>query len=145
VTIDVIVLGNGDAAMLDNVAADVFDHDVQPERAAAFLADPMHRMVVAVDDGVVVGMLSAVTYQHPDKPLQLWINEVGVAPPYRRRGIGKRLVQRTLRLARELGCVSAWLGTEPDNVAANALYRSLDGDDAPFIMYSFELERESRD
>jgi len=41
--------------------------------------DPRHHLVVAVEH-VVVGFCSAVDYIQPDKPPELWINEVGVAP-----------------------------------------------------------------
>jgi len=60
---------------------------VQQRFLEAFLNDARHVMFVAVESGQVVGMGSAVEYFHPDKPPQLWINEVGVAPAFQRRGI----------------------------------------------------------
>ena len=135
------LLGPGEAAILGRVAADVFDDPVDPRWAHAFLADPRHHMVVALDDGLVVGMASAVDYVHPDKAPQLWINEVGVAPSHRRRGIGRRLLEALLAHGRALGCTEAWLGTEPDNVAARALYESAGSEAEPFVLYSFSLTR----
>jgi len=138
-TIEIRILADGDAAVLDNVAEDVFDNKIDPEMARRFLADSAHYIVVALEDDVVVGMASANDYLHPDKPVQFWVNEMGVAPSHQRRGIGKRLLQRMLELARELGREEAWLGTEDDNVAARALYKSLDGEEESFVMYTYEL------
>jgi aminoglycoside 6'-N-acetyltransferase I len=96
--------------------------------------------VVAVEDAVVVGMASAVDYVHPDKAPQLWINELGVAPTHRRRGIGRRLLHALLAHGRALGCTEAWLGTEPDNRPARALYEQAGGAAEPFVLYAFALD-----
>src|SRR5690606_7845707 len=121
------------------VADEVFDHAPDPACVAEFLADPRHHMAVAMDGDTVVGMASAVDYVHPDKPRELWINEVGVAPAYRRAGVARRLLSLLFARGRERGCREAWVGTEHDNVAARALYRSLDGQHASFVMYAFRL------
>ena len=107
--IDILLLGPSDAAVLDRLAPGVFDHAVQPHWRATFLADARHHLVVARSEGIVVGMASAVDYVHPDKAPQLWINEVGVSPAYRRQGIGRRLVERLVELATELGCTDVWV------------------------------------
>lgn len=86
------ILGFSDAQVLDQVAEGVFDNKVNPHWTAEFLADPRHHLAVALIGDRVVGMASAVHYIHPDKPSELWINEVGVAPPYQGQGIGKRLL-----------------------------------------------------
>ncbi len=85
--IKIRLLTAAELPLLDQVAADVFDGPVGPRWAAACLADPRHHLMVAVDDGVVVGMASAVDHVHLDKPPQLWINGLGVASTRRRRGI----------------------------------------------------------
>ena len=42
--------------------------------------------------------------------------------------------------ARERGVEEVWLGTEPDNDPANALYRSMDADEEEaFVGYTWEL------
>ena len=138
-TIEIRVLDEGDAAVLDNVTEDVFDNDIDPDMARRFLADSAHHIVVALEDGVVVGMASGNDYLHPDKPVQFWVNEMGVAPTHQRRGIGKKLLRRILDLARGLGREEVWLGTEDDNVAARALYKSLDGEEESFVMYTYEF------
>jgi hypothetical protein len=61
-------LGPNDASVLNNVAEDVFDDAIVESSARVFLADPRHRLVVAMDKELVVGFVSAVVYVHPDKP-----------------------------------------------------------------------------
>jgi aminoglycoside 6'-N-acetyltransferase I len=85
--VEIKVLGRGDDAVLNRVAPDVFDHPIDPQLTREFLQDPRHHLAVAIDDSLVVGFASGVHYIHPDKPPQLWINEVAVAPDYRRRGL----------------------------------------------------------
>ncbi|MDQ3652355.1 MAG: GNAT family N-acetyltransferase [Acidobacteriota bacterium] len=133
------VLGPLDASVLDHVAPEVFDHAVQPHLVAEFLADPRHHIVVALMNQQVVGMASAVHYIHPDKPSELWVNEVGVAPAYRGRGIGRQLLQALFELGRELGCSEAWLGTEPSNHAARRLYAAVGGKEEPMVYVTFQL------
>jgi ribosomal protein S18 acetylase RimI-like enzyme len=125
--IDVRMLGPGDAQTLARVAADVFDNPVDPDLASEFLNDPRHHIAVAIDDGLVVGFASGVHYVHPDKPAELWINEVGVAPGYRRRGLGQRVLMALLAHGRALGCVTAWVLTDREDPAARALYAAAGG------------------
>ena len=138
--IEIRLLGPGELSVLDRVAADVFDGPIEECWARMFLADARHHLLVALDDDVVVGMASAVNYVHPDKAPQLWINEVGVAPTHRRRGIGRQLLAALLAHGRTLGCTEAWLGTEEDNLPARRMYESAGSAAALFVLYSFPLE-----
>lgn len=133
------LLGPGDDDLLLRVVDGVFDHPVDERLAAEFLADPRHHIAVAIDSDRVVGMVSAVHYLHPDKAPQLFINEVGVAPSHHRQGIARELIAAMLEHGRSLGCTEAWVGTEYENIAANALYRSSGGTAEPFVLYSFPL------
>ena len=137
-SIEIRLLGPDDLGAFDHVADGVFDHQVDPGLAREFLADSRHHMVVAIEDGVVVGMGSAVDYIHPDKPRQLWINEMGVAPSHQRRGIGKQILAALLSHGRAIGCTEAWLGTELHNEPARRLYESAGGKGEAFVLYSFE-------
>lgn len=139
--IDVRMLGPEDAPVLERVADGVFDGPVDPGRVRPVLADPRHHLAAALDGGRVVGMASGVHYLRPDKPPELWINEVGVAPTYRRRGVARRLVECLLAHARDVGCVGAWVLAEETNTAARALYESLEGagESASLVMFEFSL------
>ena len=137
------MLGPGDAAVLEHVAPDVFDHEVDATLTREFLDDSRHHIAVAVAADRVVGFASAVHYVHPDKAPQLFINEVGVAPSYRRRGVGRKLLALLLAKGEELGCGEAWVGTELENRAARGLYAAAGGVEAPvpFVMVCFSLRR----
>ena len=136
------ILNHTNSHLMKNVAADVFDHDIQPQYLSAFLDDPRHILSFATDNKIVVGIASAFEYFHPDKPQQLFVNEVGVAPHYRRQGIGRSLVEALLATARERGCAYAWLGTEVDNDSGRACFSSVPGVSAPeeFLLYEWELD-----
>jgi ribosomal protein S18 acetylase RimI-like enzyme len=148
--IEVKVLQPGDAKILSNVAAEVFDNPIDPQLTREFLADPRHHIAVAIDNGQVVGFASGVHYVHPDKPPEMWINEVGVAPSHRRRGLAKAVLQSLLQIARERNCSSAWVLTDQTNEAAIALYESAGGTEGAdgdigegeaILGYSFVLDR----
>ncbi|MGH8195186.1 MAG: GNAT family N-acetyltransferase [Woeseiaceae bacterium] len=141
-TIEIRVLKPQDAALLDRVAPDVFDGPVDSHLSAEFLEDSRHHLAVALDGDTVIGMASAVDYVHPDKPRELWINEIGVASTHRRLGIGRQLLRALFRRGRERGCREAWVGTEQTNDAARALYASVDGQDEPFVLYSFQIDEQ---
>jgi ribosomal protein S18 acetylase RimI-like enzyme len=132
-----------DTSVFEAIAAEVFDEPVSPSRLAAYLGAPGHHMIVALDGGVIVGQVAAVVHRHPDKPTELYIDEVGVAAGYRRRGIARRMLEAMFEHGKAIGCEEAWVGTEPDNLPARALYERqpcLMGDGAEeFVMYVFRL------
>jgi ribosomal protein S18 acetylase RimI-like enzyme len=140
--IEIRLLGPGDGDVLDRVAPGVFDGSVQPRWTQEFLTDARHHLIVALEEGSVVGMVSALHYVHPDKAPQLWINEIGVAPSHQRRGIGRQLLDAILAYGRTLSCTEAWLGTEETNVAARRLYESAGGAAEAFVLYEFPFEAE---
>jgi len=132
-----------DAFLLDRVADDVFDEPVDHARLAAYLAEPGHLMLVAIDDGTVIAQLAAVIHRHPDKPTELYIDEVGVTPAFQRKGIARKMLDAMISIGRDLGCEEAWVGTEPDNLAARGLYGSRGGTAEPFVMYVYKLDPDS--
>lgn len=127
--IDIRILDSSEADVLGKVDRDVFDNSIDPRYCAEFFADARHHLAVALLAEHVVGMASAVHYVHPDKPPELWINEVGVSPEHRGQGIGKRLLRALLDCGVELGCSEAWVLTEHNNVAAQRLYKSVGGEE----------------
>lgn len=90
-SIDIRLLGPDDASLVTHVASGVFDSEPNPALTAEFLQDPRHHLAAAIDGDFLVGIASAVHYVHPDKPAQLWINEVAVAPSHHNQGIARLL------------------------------------------------------
>ena len=71
----------------------------------------------------------------------LYVDEVDVCADQRQKGAGKAIMEKLIALAETADCEEVWLGTEADNLAANALYRSLDPDDIGEVVgYTFEME-----
>jgi aminoglycoside 6'-N-acetyltransferase I len=145
--IEIKMLQPGDDCVLAKVAPEVFDNPIDPRLAREFLEDPRHHIAVAIEDGVVIGFASAVHYIHPDKPAELWINEVAVSPAQRGRGIGKAVLKTLFQAGKAHKCTSGWVLTHRTNIAAMALYSSVGGtegadDSGPsdaLLGYSFEL------
>src|SRR5580704_7564406 len=139
-TVEIRYLGPGDVRVFERIAPDVFDHAVDRATLAHYLGTPGHHLIVALANGEIVGQLAAVVHRHPDlRPTELYIDEVGVTPALQRQGVANRLLQASFALGRELGCAEAWVGTEPDNVAAKGLYERRSLPVEPFVMYVFKL------
>lgn len=143
---EIKILRSGDQAILNNVAPGVFDNSVNPQLVTEFLDDKRHHLVVAVVQGQVIGLASGVHYVHPDKPSEMWINEVGVAPSHQGHGVGKAMIQALLQQAERLGCREAWVLTDRANPAAMRLYASTGGQEAPHdqVMFTFFLDGNNR-
>ena len=140
-TVAVKLLGLADTAALERVADDVFDRPINATWAAEFLADARHHLAVALDGGLVVGFASGVHYLHPDKPPELWVNEVGVSPAYQNQGVGRRLLAALFERGRQVGCGKAWVATERTNSAARRLYAAAGGEEEPedAVVVTFRL------
>ena len=113
----------GDETAFQSIAPEVFDEAIVPERLGDYLRSPGHLMVIAFEGDLVVGQCAGVLHRHPDKPTELYIDEVGTASTHRRMGIARLMMDELFAWGRELGCTEAWLGTETDNEPAKALYR----------------------
>jgi ribosomal protein S18 acetylase RimI-like enzyme len=136
----ILRIGPDQAGLLERVAEDVFDDDIDPVRLAAYLADPGHLMVLAITDGEVVGQARAMIHRHPDEATELYIDNLGVTPARRREGIANRLLDELVAWGRENGCEEAWVGTEVDNEGARALYRARGSEAETFVMYVYPLD-----
>jgi ribosomal protein S18 acetylase RimI-like enzyme len=133
-------VGPGDEALFERIADDVFDYAVDRDVLAGYLATPAHHFVIALAGGEVVGQVAAVVHKHADlRPVELYIDEVAVAPAHQRQGVAQRMLDEMFELGRELGCAEAWLGTEADNLPATAFYEVRGAAPEPFVMYVFRL------
>ena len=94
------------------------DRAERAERWRASLADPHRVMLVAVDDGRVVGHLGLEMAGYGVASLGM-----AVAPASRGRGVGSALLAEAVATARRLGAHKVALQVWPHNAAALALYR----------------------
>ena len=80
---------------------------------------PYSLTLVAEADGSVAGYLNAhIVYEN------IHINTFCVAAPFRKQGIGRKLLEETLGLAARSGAVEATLEVRAGNEAAQRLYRA---------------------
>lgn len=131
-----------DAALFAQAHDDVFDSPPRADLVARYLDAPHLHIALALEGALIIGMCSGVVYYHPDKPEDYWINELGVATPWRRRGIARGLISQTCSHARALGCSTAWVVADPTEEAMG-FYRSLDAEQTGenLAMFSFDLCR----
>ena len=78
---------------------------------------------VAEHEGEEIGFVYGYVLERAyGKGPELFVYELGVDEPYRRQGLGRALMEAILA-----GHEAAFVLTEPDNDAANALYGALGG------------------
>lgn len=137
---NIILLEKNNTHLLNNIAEEVFDYKINPNSLQSFLECPRHIMYIAVENEVVIGMVSAVEYFHPDKPAQLWINEIAVTPNQRNKEIGRQLIKAVIAEGKNRGCNYAWLGTDVDNHKAQRCFAAVPNGEKPekFLLYEWE-------
>jgi ribosomal protein S18 acetylase RimI-like enzyme len=97
-----------------------------PTRAEldAIVASPATRLLLAQDEGDLVGMLTLAVFRIPTG-VRAWIEDVVVDGAARGRGVGEALSRRALELAEGAGAKTVELTSRPSREAANRLYRRL--------------------
>jgi ribosomal protein S18 acetylase RimI-like enzyme len=92
------------------------------------LADPDHRVVVALDEAdTVIGaaVLRADTAGGLLDPPSVYVSHLLVGPDHRRRGAGRSLVGAAAAYAEELGVDSVVVGVAPTGRDANRFFARL--------------------
>ncbi len=125
ITVRAAVIGDVDAVWplaRDLATSSAVDHDTYASDFALLAADSAVTLLVAEQDGIVVGYLlgqNHVTF-HAGGPV-LWVEEVMVDRVRRGAGIGRALVRAAEGLARASGAAYVALATR----RAGALYDAL--------------------
>jgi streptothricin acetyltransferase len=88
-------------------------HDAQ-----AYIGKPDHAAWLAYVDGQLAGQI--LVHENWNRLAIIW--DIAVAPPFRRRGVGRRLIAETVAWARARGLPGVMLETQNINVAACRLY-----------------------
>lgn len=136
-TIHRITADNSD--LLANIAEDVFDYEIDGQRLAAYLASPQQTLFVAVEEGLVIGQVRGFLLLQPDQGPDLYIDNLGVSPAWKRRGVATALAQALFKFGRERGCAGVWVATEADNAEGIAFYDALRLKRLPVAMFEGEL------
>jgi GNAT superfamily N-acetyltransferase len=117
------LLGPGDGELIV-AAGELFDDQPGLATAEAFLAAPGHHLLMAFVGNRAAGFVSGVELIHPDKGTEMFLYELSVGEPFRRRGIGRALVEALRQIAWDHGCYDMWVLTDADNEAGLATYRA---------------------
>jgi len=118
--------------------------DVEDYDAAAlesYLATDSSHLWIAYQDGQPAGLLLATTVRKPYKASDfLYIDELDTHVEHRRRGVARKLMAAAAAYAESANLDEIWLGTEPDNMAANKLYVSLNPSETEeFVGYTYKV------
>jgi ribosomal protein S18 acetylase RimI-like enzyme len=112
----------GDERLLQAVAQRNKEFVPDDSWAATFLADGCNCMLVELAAGLPVGFVLVYLLPRFDGRIGAFLYELGVDEGFRRRGIGRGLIEEAKRVARGAGAFELYVLTEPENDAANALY-----------------------
>lgn len=124
-TIDIVQINQDCSELLEVVAEDVFDEEIDLIRLTKYVQEDSHVFLVAVHENMVVGQVMAIVHLHPDKATELYIDDLGVSPDFQRQGIATSLLKTLFALGKRKGCQEIWVATEPGNAEAEGFYNSL--------------------
>lgn len=100
----------------------------EADRLQTWLEEHNHVLLAALDRGRPVGFALGYLLDRVDGHARmLFFYEIAVLKTYRRRGIGSKLVEAMKDIARIDRVAKMWVQTDPDNVAARALYERAGG------------------
>lgn len=91
------------------------------EQICSLLQNPNTHLLVAENEGAIIGMLSLVIVDIPTGR-KAWIEDVVVDEVARGLGLGQALVEEAKVLATSLGARKIYLTSNPSRKAAHALY-----------------------
>jgi ribosomal protein S18 acetylase RimI-like enzyme len=97
---------------------------VSPDELAEMVRSDASRLLLATDDGRIVGTMTLVVFRIPTG-VRAWIEDVVVDESARGTGAGEALNRAAIDLAYSLGARTIDLTSRPSRVAANQLYRKL--------------------
>ena len=95
------------------------------DQMLAFLSRSSNVLIVASDQGIPAGYIVAYVLDRIDAHRRMvFFYEIGVAEPYRRRSIGKRMIAELKAICRSEDVMKMWVPTNRSNIAATRLYAS---------------------
>ncbi len=115
-----------------------FDGHLTPDYLKKMIDNPLTVIFVALDDNRIIGMATMITYHKLSKH-KAFVEDVVVHEEYRRKGIGKSLMNAVIDKAKELRIDTIHLTSNSKRVAANMLYQKLGFRKYDTNYYMFDL------
>ena len=117
-----MLAGNKDAKALEF-------YETDEESAKLFLTNPINYFFACIDDNKIVGYVCGYELSRLNNAgNMLYIHTVGVHADFRRKGIGKHLMDGVKQLCKQRSITKMFLYTHKSNMPACALYDSCNGD-----------------
>lgn len=127
-----------------DVLARAFDEDpgsLSDGYLRATLARPDFWALAARADGEVVGALTAhVLPMTRAETRELFLYDLGVHASWRRRGVGRALVDALRDQGARAGIAVVFVPADVDDVHALDFYRAIGGSEAPVAIFTFPLQ-----
>jgi ribosomal protein S18 acetylase RimI-like enzyme len=108
-------------------ASHLFDGPAVEAATHRFLTEEGHHLLIAYEEDHPAGFVSGVEVTHPDKGTEMFLYELSVEEPFRRRGTGHALVEQLKAIATERGCYGMWVLTDDTNAPALGAYEAAGG------------------
>ena len=134
-------LAPGDEQALQQLCDRFKDRVPSSEEASRVLArDDVHIWVAEVDRELA-GFAYAYVLLRVDGDTSVFLYELDVDEQFRRRGIGRALVEQARELARREGVLKMWVDTAYDNEPAQRTYAAAGGTPStdPVLVYNWRL------
>ena len=109
-----------------------------PEELTAIVESDASNLLLAVEDGEILGSLTLVLFNIPTGT-RAWIEDVVVDGDARGKGVGAALNEFALDMARDAGATTVDLTSRPTREAANRLYQRLGFEQRETNVYRYKL------
>jgi aminoglycoside 3-N-acetyltransferase I len=145
-SVQITRLGRYEAGRAEMVVRGFKGSSRSPDSLRAFLGNPANYLLVAEAGGEVGGFLMAYRLERADREAsQMFVYELGVAAPWRGRGLATALVEGITALARAEGMFEAFVLTSRGNEPARRLYECTGGrvEDDSAVLFVYPIGAES--
>lgn len=102
--------------------------------SSTYIGNPDRTIFFAFMDGELAGQIRVLKHWNA----YAYIDDIAVDAEYRRRGVGRHLIQRALEWARDKGFPGMMLETQNNNVAACRFYESCGFELGGFDVYLYK-------
>ncbi len=104
-----------------------------------FLSDRSHIVLVAkVNNFIVGGLVAYELKKFEQKRSEIYIYDLAVSMPYRKKGIGTSLIENLKRIAKKHGAYTIFVQADKNDKEALSFYRSLNT--KQIESYNFDIE-----
>jgi ribosomal protein S18 acetylase RimI-like enzyme len=131
----------GDERRLQELCRRFKERVPSDEEASSLLGRKDIYVWVAKVDAELAGFAYAYVLSRIDGDTSVFLYELEVDERFRRRGLGRALVDQARALAERVGALKMWVDTDYDNVAAKHTYAESGGQPAaqPTLVYGWRF------